>query len=238
MDVRRLLECLRDAQARVDLLEKNNEALKNDKKKAGRVIDHLEAELGSFQRENKELSQSRKEWKKGYKDLLTYHNDLKQNFETEKHDHRKEIAGLEAQVNDLTRTKDCLRQMIVPVSEKQLPDSDVVSKFTNLRKGILGFVRQSWKMELQEGVDIRQLPGLQGDFFRSRLPLTYDRTRGVVFQIIHSIIFRPHNYFLGREFEHLEQYMQSVERGLIESLAPGMYKIHVYHKVLCSSFFY
>ena len=204
---------LQVSQARVNALKK--------------TIDDLQVEIGSVQDENREFRQ----WSHGaemeYGRMLTRCDDLEQDLMTKEDNHRKEQTELQARVNDLTHTNDRLRQMIVPVSEKQVPDSDVVSKFTSLCNSILRLVRQTWKPAIRADFDPRQLSERQRDFFESRLPLSYNRLRSVVFHMIYYLIFGSRSYFLDETFRHLEESLQTVEADLSYKLPEGKYNTYL-----------
>lgn len=204
MDVEGLNVRLQVSQARISTLQK--------------TIEGLQDEIGSVRETNGKLYQWGRDVDKAYRSLLNEHNDLKQELEREKDDHRKDNTQLEARVNDLTRTNDRLRHMIVPMSEKQVLDSDVVSRFTSLRISILALVRQTWTTALKSDVDFSKLSEYQQELLGS---ISYERLRHLVFHGTYTCILDPECYFLGYGFEQLEQRIQKVEQELNENPSGG-----------------
>ncbi|KAK7697957.1 hypothetical protein SLS64_013044 [Diaporthe eres] len=129
---------------------------------------------------------------------------------------RKEIAQLQSHTKLLNEKNDKFRQMLIPVSEKQVLDAEVVQKFTTLRSSIMALVRSTWTLDLRDDVDFRTFSRGQHHVFRSSGPSSYDRLRYVVFQHIHCEIFVAKNYFLKDGFEPIEEHLQMVEDDLIE----------------------
>ncbi|KAH8777340.1 hypothetical protein F5883DRAFT_613741 [Diaporthe sp. PMI_573] len=187
-----------------------NEALKNALRLTRKEVEGLESMLESTQRDNEELVRQKYDAVQASLQLKVY----LQSMENEKQGHDEKIARLEHEIRTLTRTSDQLRQMLVPVSEKQVLDADVVSKFTSLRMSILGLVRQTWKTTPTEGLDFMQLSGSQQRFFGSDLPLTYERLRHIVSHGICQFILCRQAYFLGGGFAGLEEGVRRVEREL------------------------
>lgn len=207
-------------QDEIDALRKANEGLEEEKEKAEKKNQRLRNERKSFSDANEKLLHRNEEAEKLNESLVTQLQALT----AEKEDHRKVIAQLKSQINDLTHDKNRFRQMIVPVSEKQVPDSDVGQKFIILRSSILRLVRQTWTTAIRDNVELRRLPGHQRDFFGSQLPLSYDRIRSVVFEIIHGMILGSQCYFLGEGFNKLEQHVRTVEKDLNLNSSEGKYK--------------
>jgi hypothetical protein len=183
-------------------------------------VEGLESMLESTQRDNEELVRQKYDAVQASLQLKVY----LQSMENEKQGHDEKIARLEHEIRTLTRTSDQLRQMLVPVSEKQVLDADVVSRFTSLRMSILGLVRQTWKTTPTEGLDFMQLSDSQQRFFGSDLPLTYERLRHIVSHGICQFILCRQAYFLGGGFAGLEEGVRRVERELYRISTGGKYQ--------------
>lgn len=228
INVEELGACLQESLAEVDALRKRNDDLEKEKTKVERKNDRLKDAHQSLFQTNAQLQRQNKNAEKENEVLRNRGDDLTRRLEERKEDHRKEIAQLKSQIYDITRTRDLFRQMIVPVSEKQVPDFDVISKFGNLRSSIHELLRQTWTTELKEDVDFRQLSPIQQDFFGSKLPLSYDRLRSLVFRIIEPTVLRSRNYFLGKGFEEFEQRIRDVDEFLHQNMSKG--KSEIPHK--------
>lgn len=224
IDFETLLACLQEAEAKVDTLQKENEGFAKEKRKAERKMKRFQDEIESAEEANEMLERLFNDTAEKHEHLITQFQLLRQHLETKQEDHRKEVAQYKAHISNLTQSKDRLRQMIVPISEKDVPDSAAMSKFGTLCSSILALVRQTWTTEVRGDFDLRRLSGYQREFFRSQLPPSYDRIRSLVFQIMHSTILSSQGYFLGGDYERLEQHIRSVEKDLSSSLSGGKYK--------------
>jgi molecular chaperone GrpE (heat shock protein) len=206
MDVESFNEHLQGSKSRIRTLEKTKEGLQN--------------EISNVRGQKEESNEVAKANYDAYMNLLTEYNALRWKLEQEEKDHQKDNTQFETRINDLTNTNDRLRHMIVPVSEEQLLDSDVVSKFTSLRASILALVRQTWITSLKSGIDFGELSPYQKELFRS-IPISYERLRHVVFCGVYRIILGPKRYFLGNSFQLLEKGIQEVEQKLSERPSGG-----------------
>lgn len=180
-------------------------------------------QLQLAERENEKIRRQNENVVQAHTNLQAYARTM----EKEKHEHEGKILRLENEITALTRTGDQLRHMLVPVSEKQVLDSDVVSRFEGLRNSIVILVRQTWKMAAKVDVDFGQLGDDQRDFFGPDIPMSYDRLRYLVFRGIYSLILGPQGYFLREGFEKLEDRLQSAERELNRNSTGGKYKSHL-----------
>lgn len=222
----------------IDALQKANEALEKENGKAKKKIERLEFDKKSMRHANDKLLQQIKEDEKESEEAEKANESLDsqlQALKAEKEHYRKVVARLNSQINDLKHDNYRFRQMIVPVSEKQVLDSDVGQKFISLRSSILGLVRQTWRTAIKSNIDLEGLSGYQGDFFRSPLPLSYDRIRSTVFKIIHDSVLGSQCYFLGDGFEQLEQDIRIVEKGLNRNSSESEYKTHL-NQILLSGY--
>jgi hypothetical protein len=212
MDVDGLRRELRASQTRVILQQ--------------RTIDTLQAKIVPAQEDIQVLHGWHRDGQKEHEALKNEYKSLGQHLAREKHEHRNHIAELEEQVHELAKNNVRLREIILSASEKQIPDADVVSKYTRLCQSIIGLVRLTWKPEIKAEFDLKKLSGHQREFFESRIPLSYNRLRSVVFQMVDVHILSPPNYFLKEPFWRLEESLRKAERHLSSDLSDGEY--HTY----------
>lgn len=235
-----------DAKRVIEALQKEVETLQQEKTAAKTTIKSLNTELSSqsekykkwvnhaeenfakvksanssLRENNARLEQARKNTDGDKARLSSQFNDVSQQLAKERQEYRQKIAQLYSQNKTLHDKTDTLRKMLVPVSEKQVLDADVVQRFTILRSGIVGLVRQTWVPALKHDVDSLGFSLLQQDLIATELPLTYDRLRCIVFFFIHASVFDSQNYFLGYNFENLEQLVRRVERELNKNSPEG-----------------
>lgn len=205
---------------RLEAKRKDNETLEKMAKKSGSKVQLLESQIDLVKRVNAKLQQENQDHVEEIKRSMESCEAMRKIHEAEKQGHLETIAQLNDQIKTLTSTSDQLRQMLVPVTEKQVSDSDIVSKFTSLRSGIRGLVRQTWKLALKEEFEPRLMAENQRGFFTS-FPVSYDRLRFLVSDAIRIIIFDSQNYFLGDSFQELERRIQKVERELARTMPKG-----------------
>ncbi|KAK2596524.1 hypothetical protein N8I77_013411 [Diaporthe amygdali] len=187
-------------------------------------IAHLESGISYFEEINDALGKQKVDIE-NENDHLRYQLSTKQqDFEREKENDRKKLAQLQQQVRAMTSTNDQLRQMLVPLSDRQVPDADVVYNFTSLRSSIIGLVRQNWETALRHSVDFKDLSEHQKEFFRAGIPITYDRLRHLVFNLIYYELFAPQRYFLGKHYEKVEENIRRVEKDLYRNSGEGKLK--------------
>lgn len=141
---------------------------------------------------------------------------VKLNLQDEREKARKEIAHLHDQIRSSNEKSEKYRQMLIPASEKQVMDADVVHKFTSLRSRILALVRQTWALKRRPDVDFQLLPPSHQGFFLSRIPGSYDRLRYVVSVFLYNGIFEAPNYFLQDDQQSFEDRLQQLERHLFD----------------------
>lgn len=209
-------------------LNSMSERYKEGVRQAREAIAKKESQNNSFRENNMRLEEAWKNAHGRYERMASRFNDVSQQLAAEKHNSAQKLAQLHHQ-NKILEDKirilqdkntnlhdknDTLRQMVVPVSEKQVLDADVMQKFTALRASIVGLVRQTWIPELKDDCDSLGLSLLQGDLITTDLPLTYDRLRYMVFFFIHASVFDTQSYFLGHPFENVEQLFRRVEKEL------------------------
>lgn len=135
-------------------------------------------------------------------------------------------ADLAAQINvaneknaKLTERMAAFRQMLIPASENQIIDSEIVRRFSRIRSGILALVRQTWKTVIRPGVKSQDMTAEQREFLG--VELTYDRLRFIVFSIIHKNVFAARSYFLGNARTDIERSLRKVEDFLFENTPEG-----------------
>lgn len=193
---------------------KDDEILEITVKNTGNQAELLKSQIVLAKRANEKLHQQNQDDAKEIMRLLESHEAMVKIHEAERRGYLETIERLNDQVKTLTSTSDQLRQMLVPVSEKQALDSEVVSRFTSLRSSIFALVRQTWKTALKENVDRRVLSTDQGIFFISPFPISYARLRTLVSNAIRVVIFGSQSYFLEKTFQEFEQKIQAVEKEL------------------------
>lgn len=142
----------------------------------------------------------------------------------EKNSARKEIAQLQSQIKLLNEKNDKFRQILIPVSEKQVLDAEVVQRFTSLRTSMLALVRRTWKPAFRDDADVISLSQDQIHVFKFGGMCDYDRLRYAVFHFIHDRIIGNRNYFLENGFEETEKRLQLVEQELFEKSPVGEQK--------------
>lgn len=213
--------------ARLKAQRRDNKILEKKAKEFESQVELLESEIDSAKRVNEKLYRQNQDHVMEFARLMESQQAMGKTHEAEKQDFRKEIARLNEHIKTLTLTSDQLRQMLVPVSEKQVSDSDVVSRFTNLRSSIVALVRQTWKLALREDFVPSLVPSHERYFFKSPHLFTYDRLRFLVFLTIHAIIFDSQSYFLRDNLEQFEQHIQAVEKNLYRNLSEGKSKNHL-----------
>lgn len=210
-----------DHQVDIKSAKARNAMLRGDLETAENTIVRLQAEIDAAD----EKFQTSEIAAAGEISRLTSDVDIanEELFE-EKSAARKEIARLQSQIKLLNEKNDKFRQMLVPVSEKQVPDAEVVRKFTALRSHIMGFVRRTWSLKFRNDVDVGAFSEAQHIVFVSCGLGSYDRLRYLVFIFIYHRIFDSKNYFLKDGFESLEEHLQKGEKSLIKKSSEGKYK--------------
>lgn len=142
----------------------------------------------------------------------------------EKSNAHKDITQLQGQIKLLTEKNDKFRQMLIPVSEDQILDADVVQKFRYLRSSMLALVRRTWSLKMRDDFDLSSLSKDQHIIFKPVGTTDYDRLRYAVFYFIHQRIIGTHNYFLENGFEKCESGLRQVEKELVEKSPTGKRK--------------
>lgn len=219
-------------QERIEIAENKISGLTADLSSAGHEYQKLQtaahdkvAQLriqnNSFGENNARLEHA---WQNARRELsrweARYDNASRQSAAEKEADQQK-FAQLNSEIMKLQAKNDTLRQMLVPVSEKQVLDGEVVQKFASLRSGIIGLVRQTWVPRLKHGVDVVRLSPTQQDLIALAFPITYDRLRCLFFTFVHDNVFESPSYFLGDDFKTLEQLLQRAERILTEHSPEG-----------------
>lgn len=219
---------------------------KEDVRRAREALTKMESQNNSFRENNRRLEEAWKNADARSKYSASRFNQLSQQLANvsrqlmeEKSNSGQKLAQLHFQnktlhdknrtLNDMNKNlhdkNDTLRQMVVPVSEKQVLDADVQQKFTALRSSIVGLVRQTWIPALKHDFDSLGMSVLQGDLITTEFPMTYERLRCMVFFFINAGIFDTRSYFLGHPFENLEQLVRRVEKELNQYSPRGRFGI-------------
>lgn len=206
--------------AAVDHMKRAQERIRLDKATNERLLKNLVA----ANTEIEDLQMVEYNYQEEIARLNSTVDDVTFDLRTEKERGRKETAQLHTQIKTISEMNDKFRQMLVPVSEKQISDGEVVQKFTALRSSILAFVRRTWTLEFRAGIDIRTLPKGHREFFQSSIPPSYDRLRYVVSVFLYQVIFEAPNYFLGDDHQRFEGHLQNLERHLFKISPNGNYK--------------
>jgi chromosome segregation ATPase len=184
------------------LAEASREGIKRDLESAKNEIARLQAEIER---------------------LYSQVHEANQALTDQQRSDMEKITQLRAQNKLLSEKNDKLRDMVIPVSEEQVLDAEVMAKFTAIRTSIFALVRRTWKMELRDGV-------LQEDLSKEQLLIfgpggedIYDRTRGIVFHFVHQHILGSQNYVLQDGLEEFEWALQVAERELFDKSPIGKY---------------
>lgn len=222
-------------QATKNVARKKFENLENDIKSAKELKErilrrwkaakneniHLESELETA---NAKLHGAENAANKDIAFLTAKIDATEQELFAEKRNAHEDITQLQGQIKLLTEKNDKFRQMLIPVSEKQILDADVVQKFRYLRSSMLALVRRTWSLKMRDDFDLRSLSRDQHIIFRPDGTTDYDRLRYAVFHFIHQRIIGTHNYFLDNGFEKCESGLRQVEKELVEKSPTGKHK--------------
>lgn len=196
-------------------------SIKRDRKIAEDKVGRLQLEIDAADEkfEAAEISAAEEISRLG-SDIATANHEL---FH-EKRSALKEIGRLQNRIKLLNEKADMFRDMLIPVSEKQILDAEVVQKFTSLRSSIMALVRRTWALKLRTNSDVRKLSDNQHYFFMSSGSGSYDKLRFVVFEFIYQWIFDSKNYFLKEGLESLEECLRKGEKSLLKNSPVGKFK--------------
>ncbi|KAI7775463.1 hypothetical protein LA080_006795 [Diaporthe eres] len=208
------LKKARDQQIDIKSVKARNSMLRNDLGIAENNIARLQAAIHTAEEkfQTAEIAAAEK-----ISRLTSDVDTVNEELFKEKSAARNEISQLQSQIKLLNEKNDKFRQMIIPVSEKQVLDVEVMQKFTSLRSSIIALVRRTWTLKLRHDINVRDFSNGQHYIFKSGDLSSYDRLRYVVFHFIYQGVFNAKNFFLKDGFEHLENYLQKVENGLCET---------------------
>lgn len=180
------------------------------------VIDTLLAKNNELQQHIHSLHATNHKLQQNYSHLENQYHSIR----TELGEERLKSAELE------TKTQN-LRAMLIPVSETQLSDGEVVSKFTFLRSQILKLVKSTWRRDRFKRSPV--LTGSQrkvfGPFMENQVDMKYldNRLRCTVFSFLFRYIFDKRNYALGGKFPDLEDHLGEFEDWMWKHLPTGNY---------------
>lgn len=125
-----------------------------------------------------------------------------------------------------TKTQD-LRAMLIPLSETQLSDGEVVSKFVSLRSQILRLVKSTWrrdkfKPDLEPTNNQRRV---FSPFMEGKVGMRYldNHIRRVIFQTLHTQVLGKRSYFLGGKLTRLEEHLGEFEDWMWKQFPAGNY---------------
>lgn len=135
-------------------------------------------------------------------------------------------AGLAVQIKaaneknaKLTERMAELRQMLVPTSENQVPDLDMVQNVSRIRFNIVALVRSTWDPEIKPGTKSQDLTPMQLKAFAGSI--SYDRLRALIFSLINQHTFSARPYFLGNARREIDQSIGKIEKYLRDNMPAG-----------------
>lgn len=118
-----------------------------------------------------------------------------------------------------------LRAVLIPVSETQLSDGEVVSKFISLRSQILKLVKRTWRRDkFKPNIELTQdHVNILGPFMDDRVDMRYvdNHMRGIVFKTLHARILGKRTYALGGSHTRVEDLLGEFEGWVWEQLPTG-----------------
>lgn len=233
MDTEEPLACHQTLQHDISMLEQAKKKLEAEKAAAESRIEWLTSKVNvASEAHHREMESAWKEIARCTLELDMI-KSANMKLQADNKAFEEENARLRYQVSTLSEKNAQLRQIIVPASEKQVIDADVVRKFAGLRSNILALVRQTWTLQLRGGIDLRTLSADQQHAFKLNFTLTYDRLRFVVFIILQQNIFQSQNYFLGKRFEKLEDFIRQAEKQMMAKSTQGNPK-HLHKAATCA----
>lgn len=120
-----------------------------------------------------------------------------------------------------------LRAVLIPVSETQLSDGEVVSKFTSLRSQILKLVKSTWRRDnFKPGIELtKNHTAFLGPFMEGKVDMRYldNRVRSIIFEALHACILGKRCYHLDENLTHLEGQVGEFEDWMWKRLPTGKY---------------
>lgn len=142
-------------------------------------------------------------------------------------DIQRQLAQERAKNLDLENKTVHLRSMLIPATESQLSDSEVVAKFTSLRSQILKLVKTAWSRNL---VQRRSLSEEQTEvlspFYKNDVSFKYldNRLQSVVFSILEERVFGARHYATNPDHAILNANLGRVEALLWHKISKGNFE--------------
>lgn len=221
-----------------------NESLRKESKAARESNESLQKESHVVQEKNKNLNTQLSESSSKFYTLQREKATLGRQVD----DAKKETHGLQKQYEilgaEMNRTRHelnaekaitkhlgervaSLRSMLVPPSEAQVSDSEVVSKFTALRSLTFRFVKGTWALSFKADANEESLSGWQLEFAR---PFSYagapwqtlhSRIRSYIFDVISAEILNHCHYLLNKNSRDLDNMLGNTEDYMLRNLPEG-----------------
>lgn len=171
-------------------------------------IEHLRSSQGKLEQRNSSLSAELMSSKSEHETI------------------RRQLAEERAKNMELESKTVHLRSMLIPATETQLSDGEVVAKFTALRAQILKLVMSAWSRKWDEATN-KNVTDHQfkifSPFANGGVNMKYldNRLRGVVFSILNDQIFSTRHYATDSKHAPLNQRLGDVERLLWQNIPRG-----------------
>lgn len=140
---------------------------------------------------------------------------------------RQDLFHERAKNEELKKRMTSLRQMLIPPSEDQVSDTEVIQKFISLRSLIFRLVRTTWAKKFRDDIDERNLSEGQVTFARSYIgkdamwKSLYHRIRYFIFYQLCMSVLDRRLYGLAKDFRRLDQQLEAIEIYLWEGLPEG-----------------
>lgn len=187
------------------------------------TIDMLHARINELRREVESSNASLAKLRKENSYWIASHSSSKEFHENTRH----ELAQERLKSAELERKTADLRSMLIPASETQLSDSEVIAKFSLLQSHILRFVKTVTRSHDFKKARVMETTEEQtrilSPFASGKINMRYldDRLRGVVFSILDDQIFSVRHYSLGQKDTRLGNILCKAESYLREKLPKG-----------------
>lgn len=140
---------------------------------------------------------------------------------------RRELSVERATNKDLREGMAKLRLMLVPSSESQISDSDIISKFTALRSLTLRLVKGTWSMRFKNDIDMRRWSDWQRNVFgpfadqTSHWQTLHNKLRSLIFDFIGIYVLNCRHYYLKHNCIRLDKVLGDAEDYICDSLPEG-----------------
>lgn len=140
---------------------------------------------------------------------------------------RQDLLHERAKNEELKKRMTSLRQMLIPPSEDQVSDTEVMQKFISLRSLIFRLVRTTWAKKLRDGISEKKLSEGQVTFARSYLgkdamwKSLYHRIRYFIFYQLCMSVLGRRRYGLAKDFREFDRELEAIETYLWEGHPEG-----------------